>query len=79
MRYCNAEFDKLLVTANDVNDPKVFEPAMATMTKMWNDELPIMTTARTSPSCCSAPRSTARSIKIGNAYSWDNPHLWAMK
>jgi peptide/nickel transport system substrate-binding protein len=79
MRYGNPEFDKLVTQASSTADPKVFEPLMAQMTKMWNEELPIMTYGQGKSFMLLGPKVDGKTVEIGNAYNWDNPHLWAMK
>ena len=78
-RYCNADFDKLVVTANTTADPKIYEPAMATMTKMWNDELPFIIYGQDKVFHLFGPKVDGKSVKVGNGYCWDDPQLWAMK
>ncbi len=79
VRYCNPEFDKLVTAANTSADPKVFEPLMAQMTKVWNEELPLLTYGQGIAYLLVGPKVDGKTVKIGNAYSWDDPHLWAMK
>ena len=79
VRYANAEFDKLVATANSSSDPKVYEPAMLKMTQMWNDELPFLIYGQGVAYMLLSPKVDGKTVEIGNAYCWDNPHLWAMK
>ena len=52
---------------------------MATMTKMWNDELPFIIYGQDKTFALFSAKVDGKSVKIGNGYCWDDPHLWAMK
>lgn len=79
MRYGNAEFDKLVTQASQVADPKVFEPLMKQMTKIWNDDLPLIPYGQGKAFLLLGPKVDGKTVSIGNAYNWDDPHLWSMK
>jgi len=79
VRYANPEFDKLVTQANSSADPKVYEPLMLKMTQMWNDELPFLIYGQGVAYMMLGPKVDGKTVEIGNAYCWDNSHLWAMK
>jgi peptide/nickel transport system substrate-binding protein len=79
IRYANPEFDKLVTLANTSADPKVYEPAMLKMTQMFNTELPFIIYGQGIAYLMLSPKTDGKTVEIGNAYCWDNPHLWAMK
>lgn len=79
VRYCNTEFDKMVTQANTTADPKVYEPLMLQMTKIWNDELPILVYGQGRAFRLVGPKVDAKTIKVGNNYSWEDVHLWSLK
>ena len=79
VRYCNPEFDKMITEALNSADPKVYEPLMAKMTKLWNEELPFIVNSQNKYFRMVGPKVDAKTVKIGLGYNWEDIHLWAFK
>jgi ABC-type transport system substrate-binding protein len=79
VRYCNADFDKMITEAINSADPKVYEPLMAKMTKLWNDELPFVINSQNKYFRMVGPKIDAKTVKVGLGYNWEDIQLWAFK
>ena len=79
IRYCNPEFDKMVTDAINSADPKVYEPLMAKMTKVWNEELPFVVNSQNKYFRMVGPKVDGKTVKVGLGYNWEDIHLWAFK
>ena len=79
VRYGNPDFDKQVTIANTSSDPKVYEPALLACTKIWNEDLPLIVYGQGKAFRLVGPKLDAKTIQVGNAYSWEDPQLWSIK
>jgi len=80
IRYCNAEFDKLVEQANTTADPKVYEPLMKKMQDILATDLPFIVQGQGKAYRLLGPKADPKSFTdMGVGYSWENPNLWTTK
>jgi peptide/nickel transport system substrate-binding protein len=79
MRYCNADYDKAVTAATTATDPKVYEPLLKQADTLILTDLPIITEGYAKVFRLVGPKVDAKTIEVGNRYSWENAQNWSLK
>lgn len=78
-RYCNPEYDKLAAQALVAPNAQAAEPLMLQMTKILNNDLPMITVGMDKTFRMVSSRLDGKTVKVGSNYCWEDIVNWSWK